>query len=68
MQAGKLDGIVVQNPFAMGELGVRTLVKHLRGEAVEKRIDTGVTLITPATLDDPASRELLSPPLDRYLK
>jgi len=68
MRAGKLDGIVVQNPFAMGELGVRTLVKHLRGEAVEKRIDTGVTLITPATLDDPASRELLSPPLDRYLK
>ena len=32
MRAGKLDGIVVQNPFAMGELGVRTLVRHLRGE------------------------------------
>jgi len=68
MRAGKMDGIIVQNPFAMGELGVKTMVRHLKGEAVEKRIDTGVALITPATLDAPASRQLLSPPLDEYLK
>jgi ribose transport system substrate-binding protein len=68
MRAGKLHGIIVQNPFAMGELGVKTMVRHLRGEKVEKRIDTGVTLITPANLDAPASKQLLSPPLDEYLK
>jgi ribose transport system substrate-binding protein len=68
MRAGKLQGIVVQNPFRMGELGVKTLVAHLRRGRVEKRIDTGVTLVTPANLDAPESRELLHPPLDRYLK
>ena len=68
MRAGKMDGIIVQNPFAMGELGVKTMVGHLKGEKVEKRIDTGVTLITPANVDAPASQKLLTPPLDEYLK
>jgi ribose transport system substrate-binding protein len=68
MRTGKMDGIIVQNPFAMGELGVKTMVRHLRGETIERRIDTGVTLITPATLDTPESKRLLSPPLDEYLK
>jgi ribose transport system substrate-binding protein len=68
MRAGKLQGIVVQNPFRMGELGVKTLVDHLLGKPIQKRIDTGVTLITPAKLDSADSQQLLHPPLDRYLK
>ena len=68
MRGGKLQGIVVQNPFRMGELGVKTLVAHLLGKPVEKRVDTGVTLITPATLDAPESQTLLHPPLETYLK
>ncbi|HEY3204615.1 MAG TPA: substrate-binding domain-containing protein, partial [Thermoanaerobaculia bacterium] len=68
MRAGKLHGIVVQNPFRMGELGVKTLVDHLRGGKVEKRVDTGVALITPANLDAPDSHRLLHPPLDEYLR
>jgi ribose transport system substrate-binding protein len=65
---GKLHGIVVQNPFRMGELGVKTVVDHLLGKPVEKRVDTGVTLITPANLDAPESQTLLHPPLETYLK
>ena len=68
MRERKLDGIVVQNPFRMGELGVTTLVDHLHGQKVAKRVDTGVTLITPANLDTPESQQLLRPPLERYLK
>jgi ribose transport system substrate-binding protein len=68
MRAGKLHGIVVQNPFRMGELGVKTLLDHLRGKQIEKRVDTGVTLITPGNLDAPESQQLLHPPLDQYLK
>jgi len=68
MRAGKLHGIVVQNPFRMGELGVKTLLDHLRGKPIEKRVDTGVTLITPGNLDAPESQQLLHPPLDQYLK
>jgi ribose transport system substrate-binding protein len=68
MRDRKLNGIIVQNPFRMGELGVKTLVNHLLGKKVEPRIDTGVTLITPANLDTPDLRQLLQPPLDEYLK
>ena len=67
MRAGKLHGFVVQNPFNMGYLGVKTMIAHLRGQPVERRIDTGVQMITPENLDAPASRDLLSPPLAEYL-
>jgi ribose transport system substrate-binding protein len=64
----KLDGIVVQNPFRMGELGVSTMVNHLLGKPIEKRVDTGVTFISAATLDAPGSQALLHPPIEEYLK
>ena len=67
MRAGNLHGIVVQNPFRMGELGVRTMVTHLQGQAVEKIVDTGVQLISPESLDAPESQLLLHPPLAKYL-
>ncbi len=68
MRAGQLHGIVVQNPFKMGYLGVKTMIEHLRGSSVERRVDTGVVIITPETLDAPESKELLNPPLDQYLE
>lgn len=64
----QLQGIVLQNPFNMGYLGVKTMMDHLQGKQIQKRIDTGVTLVTPDNLDDPQSQELLHPPLDQYLK
>ncbi len=68
MHDRKLQGIVIQNPFRMGEWGVKTLVDHLLGRHVPKRIDTGVELITPENMDSPASQQLVRPPLDQYLK
>jgi len=68
MRAGQLHGIVVQNPFNMGYLGVRTMVDHLRGKNVEKKIDTGVMLVTKENLETPEVKTLLHPPLDQYLK
>jgi ribose transport system substrate-binding protein len=67
MRAKQLQGIVVQNPFRMGELGVKTMVDHLRGKPVEKRIDTGVMLVTPENMETDQARELLHPPLQKYL-
>jgi ribose transport system substrate-binding protein len=63
-----LQGLVVQDPLRMGYLGVMSLVDHLQGRPVEKRIETAVTLVTQENLEQPAIRELLEPPLDRYLK
>ena len=68
MKAKQLHGIVVQNPFNMGYLGVRTMLESLQGKPVEKRIDTGVTMITPDNLDGADAQALLHPPLDQYLK
>jgi ribose transport system substrate-binding protein len=68
MKNGDVQGLVVQNPLLMGYLGVVTAVKNLKGEKVEKRIDTGVVLVTPENMDRPEIHELLHPPLDKYLK
>jgi ribose transport system substrate-binding protein len=67
MRDGKLHGLVVQNPFRMGELGVKALIDHLQGKTVEKQVDTGVSLIAPETLEAPESQVLLHPPLAKYL-
>jgi ribose transport system substrate-binding protein len=68
MRAHQLDGVAVQDPVKMGYLGVKTMVDHLHGKPVEKRIDTGVALVTPETMEEPAMKELTNPPIDKYLK
>jgi ribose transport system substrate-binding protein len=68
IKAGTLDSLVVQNPFKMGYLSVRTLVDQIHGKTPEKRIDTGATLVSAANLTQPAIQELLNPPLSTYLK
>jgi ribose transport system substrate-binding protein len=68
LKNGDVQGLVVQNPVLMGYLGVATAVKHLRGEKVEKRIDTGVVLVTAENMEKPEMKDLLYPPLEKYLK
>lgn len=68
LKNGDVQGLVVQNPVLMGYLGVMTLVKHLQGEKVEKRIDTGVVLATPENMEQPEIKDLLHPPIEKYLK
>jgi ribose transport system substrate-binding protein len=68
LKEGKIDALVVQNPFNMGYLGVKTMVQKLRGEAVPRRIDTGATLVTQQNLNDPKVSELLNPDLKKWLK
>ena len=67
MRKGEIHGLVLQNPMRMGFLGVKTAVDHLRGQKVEPRVDTGVGLITPETMDTPENKELLSPDLKAWL-
>ena len=68
LKSGDVQGLVVQNPMLMGYLGVATAVKHLHGEKVEKRIDTGVVLVTRENMEQQEIKDLLYPPLDKYLK
>jgi ribose transport system substrate-binding protein len=68
MRAGQLHGFVLQNPFRMAALSLETMVDHLLGRAVSKRIDTGAIVVTLDNLETPETQELLKPPLDVYLK
>jgi len=68
MKNGDVQGLAVQNPVLMGYLSVMTMVKHLQGGKVENRIDTGVVLVSPANMEQRDIKDLLNPPLDKYLK
>jgi len=53
LKDGHIDGLVLQNPFAMGYIGVKTLVAHMRGGKVEKFIDTGAAVVTLENMNEP---------------
>ncbi len=60
LQAGEIAALVSQDPKKMGYLAVATTVKHLRGEPIEKIVDTGVELVTAERLEkEPAVRVLV---------
>jgi ribose transport system substrate-binding protein len=59
---GKLQGLVVQNPIKIGELGVETLVAHLEKQAVEAKISTGESMVTPENMNQPDISSLIHPP------
>jgi ribose transport system substrate-binding protein len=59
MRYRRIHGLVVQNPFRMGELGVQTLADHLEGKRVQGRIDIPPTLVTPDNIDSPDIQKLL---------
>jgi ribose transport system substrate-binding protein len=67
LRAGHVHGLIVQNPVRMGYLGVMNAVRHLQGKSVEKRVDTGVTLVTQENMVHPDIFELLNPPLKELL-
>jgi ribose transport system substrate-binding protein len=63
MRYKKIHGLMIQNPFRMGQLGVTTLMDHLQGKPVARRVDTGATLVTPENMDAPGIHGLLHPPV-----
>jgi ribose transport system substrate-binding protein len=63
----EIHGLVLQDPINMGYLGVKTMVAHLQGQSVEKRIDTGSDVATPENMDDPKMKNLLEPDIKKWL-
>ena len=49
---GTQDGSVAQFPAKMGELGVDTVYKVLKGETVEALVDTGTAMVTADNVAD----------------
>jgi ABC-type sugar transport system substrate-binding protein len=50
--AGREDGSVAQYPAKMGELGVDTVVRAVRGETVPAKVDTGTAMVTKENAKD----------------
>jgi ribose transport system substrate-binding protein len=67
LEQGKLDGLVLQDPFRMGDLGVSMLLSALKGQPIERRVDTGATMVTRENMKRPEIRLLLAPELAKYL-
>lgn len=65
--SGQLQGLVLQDPFNMGYLSVKTIMTHLQGKPVEKRIDTGSRMATPENLATPEIQALVKPDLAQWL-
>jgi ribose transport system substrate-binding protein len=65
LRDGGIDGLVVQDPVRMGYVAVKTMVAHLKGQPVEKWIDTGVHVATKANMDTPEMKALLEPDLKK---
>ena len=68
LEKGEIQGLVLQNPFRMGYVGVTTMVSRLSGKTVERKVDTGVTMVTQENMNQPEIRELLRPDLARWLE
>ena len=62
LQKGVISGFVVQNPFQIGYLGVKTLYEHLAGvKKAPPRIDTGVVWVEMKNFNQPDIQKILYP-------
>ena len=61
LEKGSVQALIVQNPFRMGYEGVKSVIDHIEGRPVEKRIDTGVTVVTKENLNTPEVQKLINP-------
>lgn len=66
---GDIAGLILQDPYRMGYLGVWQLVQHLEGASVtpdgQKALSTGEVLATRENLQKPAIQELFDPELQK---
>lgn len=56
---GVLTATAVQGSFAMGEMGVQTVMDILAGETVEPVINTGVVMVDKANIESDEARNVL---------
>lgn len=60
LETGEMDTLIVQNPFAIGYLGVEKAAELVSGEGDgEKQIYTAVTKVTRENLFDPGIQKLI---------
>jgi ribose transport system substrate-binding protein len=59
---GIIQALIVQNPYQMGFQGVKTVMKAIRKQPIDKKfIDSGVTVVTKENFDTPDVQKLINP-------
>jgi ribose transport system substrate-binding protein len=62
LKAGAIDSLVLQDPFKMGYEGVKAIVDKMNGLTPQRRLDTGVKLLTKENLDTTEMQRLIKSP------
>lgn len=61
MEKGFIDSLIVQNPFAMGYLGVQQAIAEIEGAGVLDDVDTGTVIATKENMYTAEMEKLLFP-------
>ncbi|MFC4101594.1 substrate-binding domain-containing protein [Paenibacillus xanthanilyticus] len=67
LERGIMHATVIQKPFQMGYLSVKTALETLRGKRVPRRIDTGSVVVTKRNMYEEENQKLLFPFVRRQL-
>jgi ribose transport system substrate-binding protein len=68
LAAGRIDSVVVQDPFFMGYETVRLASLHLNGQPVKKVNDVEPELVDRTNLETPEVQARVKPDLKKYLE
>jgi ribose transport system substrate-binding protein len=68
LEKDHIHGLALQDPFKMGYMTVKTATQLVKGEKVDKRIDTGVQMVTKENMQTPEMQLLLRPEIDKWLQ
>ncbi|MBI2301059.1 MAG: ABC transporter substrate-binding protein [Armatimonadetes bacterium] len=60
LREGVIQALILQDPYRMGFLGVQQALKAIKGGTADKRVDTGVTVVTSANVDSAEVQKLLN--------
>ena len=64
IRRGVLDGVILQNPYIIGYVGVRYAKQHVQGGGTAPQLDTGVTFVNAGNMNEEYIQLLLYP--DKY--
>ncbi len=67
LKAGWVDSLVIQDPFAMGEIATAQAAKAIKREPAQKKIFLPPRVVNLANMEEPAIKAQLNPDLQKYL-
>jgi len=63
LEKAQIHALVVQDPVGMARTALELLVRHVRGEQIERIVHTELVVATPENREQPAVKALLHPDL-----